>query len=143
MLGQLLFTLYTTPLSLVMSKFNVKHHLYADNTQIYLGFDSRNFDSITTELANCREVVQALMRNNKLKLNPDKTELIVIVDDKFRSSMKSSFPVRCPGNNMEPDELVKNLCVTWVLTIQCKGMRLIYVTHVNTIPGNYKGSTGT
>ena len=51
------------------------------------------------------------MGNNKLKLNPDKTELIVIGDDQIRSSLKSSFPVSLLGNTMEPAESVKNLGV--------------------------------
>ena len=49
------------------------------------------------------------MENNKLKLNPDKTEYIVIGDDQIRSSLKSSFPVSFLGNSMEPAESVKNL----------------------------------
>ena len=51
------------------------------------------------------------MGNNKLKLNPDKTEFIVIGDDLIRSSLKSSFPVSLLGNTMEPAESVKNLGV--------------------------------
>ena len=105
------FTLYTTPLSSVISKFNVTHHLYADDTKIYLEPDSRNFDSSIAELTNCLEAVQAWIGNNKLKLNPDKTEFIVIGDDQIRSSLKSSFPVSLLGNIMEPAESVKNLGV--------------------------------
>ena len=32
-LGPLLFTLYTTPLSLVINRYHLSHHLYADDTQ--------------------------------------------------------------------------------------------------------------
>ena len=51
------------------------------------------------------------MVNNKLKLNPDKMEFIVIGDDQIRNSPKSSFPVSFLGNIMEPVDLVKNLGV--------------------------------
>ena len=51
------------------------------------------------------------MGNNKLKLNPNKTEFIVIGDDQIRSSLKSSFPMSFLGNIMEPAESVKNLGV--------------------------------
>ena len=48
-------------------------------------------------------------RKYKLKLNPDKTEFIVIGDDKIRSSMKLPFIVSFHGNIMEPAESVKKL----------------------------------
>ena len=51
------------------------------------------------------------MGNNKLKLNPEKTEFTVIGDDQIRSSLKSSFPVSLLDNIMGPDESVKNLGV--------------------------------
>ena len=46
-----LFTLYTTPLSQVISCLKVTHHRYADDTQIYLPINYRNFDSSITELS--------------------------------------------------------------------------------------------
>ena len=70
-----------------------------------------NFDSSITELTNFLQPFQAWMENNKLKLNPDKREFIVNVDDQIRSSLKSSFPVSLLGNIMEPAESVKNFGV--------------------------------
>ena len=70
-LGQLLFTLYTTPLSYVIQRHNVKHHLYADVTQIYLSLSLK----IPIFLWKFSQNVfrSSWMSSRKLKLNPDKT----------------------------------------------------------------------
>ena len=81
--GPILFTLYTTPLITVTSKFNVTNHLYADHTQIYGELDSRNLNSSIIELTNCFEAIQVWMGNNKLKLNPDEIEFILIGNDEI------------------------------------------------------------
>ena len=36
MLGPVPFTLYTTPLSAIISSFDINNHRYADDTQIYM-----------------------------------------------------------------------------------------------------------
>ena len=42
-LGPLLFILYTTPLSLIISQSSVNHKLYADDTQLFLSFSADTF----------------------------------------------------------------------------------------------------
>ena len=83
-----------------------------------------------------------MMGNNKLKLNPDKTEFIVIGDDKIRSTMKSPFPVGFLCNIMEPAESVKNLGVI----LDAKNSMLRHMANLcctcSSLSGNYHGFAG-
>ena len=50
--GPLLFILYTSPLSTLISSLSLNHYLYADNTQLFLSFRPPDFDSSVTHLQN-------------------------------------------------------------------------------------------
>ena len=77
-LGPLLFTIYNTPLSQVVSQYYILHHSYADDSQLYVSFSSRNSAVWLSSLKSCLDSVQLWMSGNKLKLNPDKTEFLLI-----------------------------------------------------------------
>ena len=53
-LGPLVFILYTHPLSKLISSFkNISHHLYADDTQIYITITPENATTAIPELQSC------------------------------------------------------------------------------------------
>ena len=66
------FILYTTPLSGLISGHAIPHHLYIDNSQLYVSFLSGNSAAALNGLQSCLASVQSWMSTNKLKLNPDK-----------------------------------------------------------------------
>ena len=55
-LGPLLFTLYT-PLSLVINRHHLSHHLYADDTQIYISLSTSDASSYLQRLRNCPDII--------------------------------------------------------------------------------------
>ena len=68
-LGPLLFTLYTTPLSSMTFEHAIPHHLYADDSQLYVSFASGDSAAALNGLQSCLASVQSWMSTNKLKLN--------------------------------------------------------------------------
>ena len=101
-LGPLLFTLYTTPLSSLISGHAIPHHLYADDSQLYVSFSSGDSAAALNGLQSCLASVQSWMSTNKLKLNPDKTEFLLIGNERQRSKYLSMFPIELLGVKTYP-----------------------------------------
>ena len=90
-LGPLLFTLYTTPLSSLVSGHAIPHHLYADDSQLYISLSSGDSVAALNGLQSCLASVQSWMSTNKLKLNPDKTEFLLIRNERQRKNIFLCF----------------------------------------------------
>ena len=110
-LGPLLFTLYTTPLSSLVSGHATPHHLYADGSQLYVCFSSGDSAAALNGLQSCLASVQSWMSTNKLILNPDKSEFLLIGNERQRSKYLSMFPIELLGVETYPAKSARNLGV--------------------------------
>ena len=88
LLGPVLFTLFTTPLSAIIYSFDINHHLYAADTHIYMSLSVSNAKESLEKLQHCLMGVSVWMTGSKLKLNPSKTEFLLI-GSKLFSEKKS------------------------------------------------------
>jgi hypothetical protein len=80
-LGPRGFTVYTIPIGRIIKSHSLSYHMYADDMQIFCGFDPANPSSIETALSSitsCINDIRTWMTFNFLKLNNDKTEFLVI-----------------------------------------------------------------
>lgn len=112
-LGPILFTLYTTPLGTVIQGQSIAHHFYADDTQLYISFSSADSVSSLNSLKCCLDSVLKWMLLNKLKLNPGKTEFMLIGHLQQRRKFLSLFPVSLMGIDTKPSKSARNLGVVF------------------------------
>ena len=108
-LGPLIFTLYTGPLSRVTANQSVPHHLYADDAQLYISFSADNSESSFYRLQQCLISVQ----DWTTAINPDKTGFFLIGHQRQRIKYLSMFPVTLLGNETHPSKSAKSLGIVF------------------------------
>ena len=75
MVGPLSFTIYTCPIGLIIKKYSLDYHIYADDIQLYVTFnptDPSSINAALSRLSSCITEIQNWMTKKLLKTEPGK-----------------------------------------------------------------------
>ena len=92
-LGPIIFCTYTIPLGAILRSHNMSYHLYADDTQLYCASDAGMFSDTILKLESCVRDIRSWMITNKLKINDEKTEFLMISSSRSRVQLTESLRI--------------------------------------------------
>ena len=90
----LLFCLYTTSMSNIITTYDVSHH--ADDTHVYIELSQSDTHKSISGLSDCLTDISQWMKSSKPKLNSDKTEFIIIGTKRQRHKLSNHFLICMP-----------------------------------------------
>jgi len=77
-LGPIIFCTYTLPLGKILQYHNIPYHIYADDTQLYCTSPIDSTKETLSLMEACVKDIRSWMVQNKLKINDDKTEFLIL-----------------------------------------------------------------
>lgn len=112
-LGPKFFCIYSGPLAHIARRHNIEVHMYADDTQLYLPFDIDSDPLVPLRrMENCISEISEWMRLNKLKLNEDKTEFLVVASDRMKHKIPH-LELTVGTHKVKPSRIARNLGVVF------------------------------
>ena len=83
-LGPMLFTLYIKPLSAIIDSHSIKYHSFADDLQLQMSAPPDRISELLHCMQSCICDVKAWATANMLKLNDNKTELMLVTSKRTK-----------------------------------------------------------
>ena len=110
-LGPLLFSAYIAPLTTLLQKHNIHHHLYADDTQLYITFPPTDHTQALARMEPCVQDAKAWLCDNGLVMNDNKSQAIVIRSSSLRTPT-SLTRVNICGQLVDTSPVIRDLGFT-------------------------------
>ena len=108
-LGPKLYCLFSKPIGIICHRHGMIYHCYADDTQIYMIIRPlENWNNYFSRLEACLSEIGSWMTSNLLKLNQEKTELIIF-STKQHQKYLPTLQLKVGDNIIESVPCVKNL----------------------------------
>ena len=111
-LGPILFVLDTQPLSDIVHCHSLSYHSLSDDNQLYKSGHVLQLQDIIQSTQCCISYLKDWMTNNKLQLNEDKTDTILISARKMLNNAPLPSEIRMNSTNIKLSQTVRNLGVT-------------------------------
>ena len=107
-----LLIIYTLTLQKLLSYYKNSCHFYADDTKIYFKLDSK--DQCLLKLNTVLNAVQTWMFKRKLKLNNDKTNMLVVGNPIHLENIDLSSKLKLDQTDINLSTKLRNLGVVFV-----------------------------
>ena len=85
--GSILFLLYTADVALIVEMPGINFHSYANDSELFLHAKVHEIDFSHPRVVSCIDAIDRWMSSNRLNLNFDKTQVIVLGSSKQLSTV--------------------------------------------------------
>ena len=110
-LGPILFVLYTQPLCNIVARHSFQHHSFSDDNQLYKSGDISQLSDIFESTKSCIHDIKSWMTSNKLQLNEEKTECLLVAKKTVLSKAPCHRSITLNGSEVQISRVVRNLGV--------------------------------
>jgi len=111
-LGPLLFSVYTSPISTIAKSHVVSQQQYADDTQLYVALLPANYNQDITTLESCLNSLRTWFCENGMALNPAKSVAILFGTAQKLKSFSSLNSCNIAGTDIQLSDKLKILGAT-------------------------------